>query len=75
MSLFALLFSAVICPSLNLTNGEIFYHKSGVDGGYELETVAQIVCHPGYNRSGDLNIVCEISGSWSEQKPTCNQSN
>ena len=61
-------YPTVVCPSLSLTNGMVFYSDppQGVDG------VATHSCDIGYTLSGSDNITCQASGSW-ETPPVCSR--
>ena len=65
----------VTCPSLSISNGEISYNKSPVNGRYPVDTVATSSCHHGYLLTGSSPITCQTSGNWNQQTATCNHSN
>ena len=63
------------CPSLNLENGWIRYTSSLLNGGYPVYTEAFIYCNWLHNREGASSVICQNSGNWNPQAPTCNESN
>ena len=65
----------VICPTLNLENGKVDYHKSPVEGGYPVDTIAVFTCKHGYYHNDSFLSFCQTSGHWTQETPTCIQSN
>ena len=66
---------AVTCESLNLANGGISYSELPVNGRYPVDTVASYSCHHGYSLTGLSSRICQTSGNWNNQNPSCNQGN
>ena len=66
---------AISCPFLSFENGEIQYSTSSLNEGYPLNTVVTFSCDQHYNREGPSSVICQISGNWSQETPTCNASN
>ena len=64
---------AVTCSSLSLSNDEVSYSGSAVNGEYPVNTVASFTCNSGYALSGSESSTCETSGTWNEQYQMCNQ--
>ena len=60
---------------LSLENGEITYNTSSLNGDYPLYTVASFSCDEFYSREGSSSAICQNSGNWNPQAPTCNASN
>ena len=68
----------VTCNSLSLQNGNITYNESRVPNEgpldvYPVDTLASFMCDRGYNPVGPESIICQTSGNWDGQVPTCNQ--
>ena len=61
------------CPALSLSDGDISYNKSPVDGGYPEYTYATFTCKYGYALDGPFRSDCQRSGAWDKQSPTCNK--
>ena len=64
---------AVTYSSLSLSNGEVSYSGSAMNGEYPVNTVASFTCNSGYALSGSESSTCETSGTWNEQDQMCNQ--
>ena len=65
--------SIITCAALNLTNGEVTYNlQPTMTGGYPIDTAASFMCSSGYDLSGSNSSICQTSGNWREEIPTCN---
>ena len=64
---------AVRCSSLSLSNGEVSYSGSALNGEYPVNVVASFTCNYGYTLSGSASSTCENSGTWNKQDQMCNQ--
>ena len=63
------------CLALALHNGKVMYDMNMVNGQYPVYTIATFQCGYGYNQSGPSSATCRYSGKWSQDTPTCYQSN
>ena len=63
----------VICPPLNLPNGELTYQGSALNGSWTVGTIASFFCKFGYSISESSTRTCQYPGNWTGQNPTCNQ--
>ena len=61
------------CSPLGLSNGQVNYNTSAVNGGYPVDTRASFTCNSGYTRSGSSSRICQNLGGWNQQSPTCNK--
>ena len=56
---------AVTCLVMNLTNGQVSYNHSGLNGGYPMDNVANFTCNSGYAVSGGFQTTsCRRWGFW-----------
>ena len=67
-------FFAGTCSALSLSNGQVSYNTSTVNGGYPVDTKASFTCNSGHSGSGSGFTICQNSGDWDQQTPGCNQS-
>ena len=58
-----------------MSNGNIGYSMTAVNGRYPVDTEATFTCNDGYTRNGCDKTSCETSGSWGHSTPTCDTSN
>ena len=65
------LYFVASCPALSLENGEVEYDPYPVSGEYPTGTFAVFRCNAEYMRSGRLVSICQDSGSWNPEIPTC----
>ena len=74
-------FYTVICGPTSIPNGYVKYNTSmlsehhSYNRGYSVGTMASFFCRNSYRREGPSSAICQGSGMWSEQQPTCIQSN
>ena len=61
------------CPALSLENGEVEYHPESVNGEYQTGTFAVFRCNDEYMRTGSLVSICQDSGTWEPDIPTCDE--
>ena len=54
-----------------MDNGQVSYNRSPVNGRYPVGTEVYFSCNPGYSSTGPSSMICESSGNWSLQAPTC----
>ena len=71
---------AVTCVGITLGNGEVRYNSSEVSvARYPVGTVATLECDRGYTLSVSTSrrtcqiSASQISGTWNQHTPTCNQ--
>ena len=67
-------YNVVTCPPLSLDNGQVAYNTPTLNGGYPVDTEASISCNQYHQREGPNSVICQNSGNWSPQMPTCNAS-
>ena len=66
----------VTCPALSeLSHGRVSYSQSAIGERYPSGTVGSFRCNDGYHRQGSSFSTCQTSENWSNQSPTCKQSN
>ena len=74
-----IIFTLVACAHIRLDNGEVNYDGSRVPFAftdkYSVDTVATFSCNPGYSLSGSSSSICQDSGTWDPQPPTCDNEN
>ena len=72
---FSNIFTLVACSPLKLPNSVVSYDGSIVSYAftdkYSVDTVATFSCNPGYSLSGSSSSICQDSGTWDPQPPTC----
>ena len=75
-------FVVVLCPPISVVNGQVKYKKSSVNyylfkakGSLPLDTVATMWCNYAFYRSGPSTSICQTSGKWNQQPPTCHHCN
>ena len=61
------------CLPVSITNGEVEYHLSEVNGSYPTGTLAFFTCDDEYMRTGSLFSTCQGSGIWSPDIPLCEE--
>ena len=68
-------FTLVACTRVRLDNGEVNYRGSIVTfafiNKYHVDTVATFSCDDGYSLTGPSLSICQDSGTWDPQPPTC----
>ena len=69
------IFVVTCSPLNNITSGEIRYSTPATSGRHPVKTVASFLCEHGYSRNGPISSLCQMSGNWSQESPTCDQSN
>ena len=64
--------SAVVCPILSLSNGNVHYNK---EAPYSHSTVATHTCNEGYFLVGPAIRTCGdgsgVDGEWTPEEPVC----
>ena len=80
-----LFYTEVICPHLSLVDGKVTYNTSFLFTfgelpwtfvpGYRVNTSVSFSCDEYYRREGSSSAICQSSGNWSQQAPTCAASN
>ena len=78
-------FYTEVCPHLSLENGRVEYNKPEFHKfekgepvqGYTVNTMASFLCDTFYqiNLNGSSPVICQNTGNWSGQLPTCDSSN
>ena len=66
-------FSIVTCLALYLENGELSYNESLANGEYAVDTMVYFTCNYGFENSGTSSAVCQTTGTWDQETPTCIQ--
>ena len=68
-------FTLVACTLLRLDNGEVNYEGSIVSfhfiDKYSVDTMASFSCDDGYSLTGPSSSICQDSGTWDPEIPTC----
>ncbi|XP_039605143.1 complement receptor type 2-like isoform X2 [Polypterus senegalus] len=60
--------SKVMCPNINITNG---WKISGFNLPYVYQSSITFACDNGFQLNGSSAIVCDESGTWKPDPPTC----
>lgn len=63
--------SKVVCITPHIDNGMTVIKKQQVTGRYHYEDVIDISCYHGFELIGAETIICEASGKWSNDTPSC----
>ena len=66
-------FVEVTCSALEIPkNGQVSYDRDPTNEVQNpMDTTATFMCNPGFSLVGDFSTICQTSGSWSQQTPTC----
>ena len=65
------LFIVVLCPALNLLNGEVNYNHSSIEGNYPVNTTASFSCYSTYILVGNNTSTCDLLGNWQNFNLSC----
>ena len=68
-------FAEIVCPALDLPDGEIEYNEDRLSPVYPVGTIATSSCNDGYDIRHGSPKTCQINGEWSGGHTSCVEGN